>query len=52
MLLSPIFESSVQNAAQVTLASDGVFRDGASLELATVTGTVAGGLTAALTIAV
>ena len=36
--------------AQVTLAA--VFRDGASLELATVTGSVSGGLTAALTIAV
>ena len=46
------YESSVQNAAQVSLASDGVFSDGASLELATVTGTLASGLTAALTIAV
>jgi len=36
----------------VTLASDMVFSDGASLELATMTGTVAGGLTAALTVAV
>jgi len=46
------YESSVQNAAQVSLASDGVFSDGASVELATVTGTLASGLTAALTIAV
>ena len=38
--------------AQVTLASDNVFRDGSSLELATITRSVASGFTAALTIAV
>lgn len=46
------YESSVRNAAQITLATDNVFSDGSSLELATVTGSVAAGLTAALTIAV
>ena len=46
------YESSAQNQSQMTLASDGVFSDGASLELATVTGTVASGLTATLTIAI
>jgi protocatechuate 3,4-dioxygenase beta subunit len=46
------YESSVTNFSQVSLASDMVFSDGASLELATMSGSVAGGLTAALTIAV
>ena len=35
--------SEVRNLAQVSLASDMVFSDGASLELATMTGSVAGG---------
>ena len=46
------YEASIANAAQVTLASDNVFSDGSSLELATITGSVASGFTAALTIAV
>lgn len=46
------YEDSVRHAAQVTLASDSVFRDGSSLELATITGTVAAGFTATLTVAV
>ena len=46
------YEASVRNAAQVTLASDNVFSDGSSLELATVTGGVAEGLTATLSVAV
>ena len=46
------YGNSAANAAQVTLASDGIFSDGATLELATVTGTVAGGLTATLTVAI
>jgi len=46
------YEQSIRNAAQITLASDGVFSDGASLELATTTGDVNGGITATLTIAV
>jgi protocatechuate 3,4-dioxygenase beta subunit len=46
------YEASVRNLAQVSLASDMVFSDGASLELATMTGSVSGGYTAALTVAV
>ena len=46
------YEQSIRNAAQVSLTSDMVFSDGASLELATITGSVAGGLAAALTVAV
>ena len=46
------YASSVTNLAQVSLASDMVFSDGASLELATITGSVTGGMTAALTFAV
>ena len=46
------YESSVTNLRQVTLATDNVFSDGSSLELATVTGSVAGGFAAALTVAV
>ena len=46
------YEASVQNLSQVSLATDNVFSDGSSLELATITGTVGGGLTAALTVAV
>jgi len=46
------YESSAVNQSQITLATDGVFSDGASLELATVTGSAASGLTATLTIAI
>ena len=46
------YESSVTNLSRVTLASDNVFSDGASLELATVGGSASGGMTAALTVAV
>ena len=46
------YEQSVRNQAQVTLATDNVFSDGAALELATVTGTVGSGLTAVLTVAI
>ena len=46
------YEASIANQAQVTLASDNVFSDGATLELATITGSVSGGLTATLTVAV
>ena len=46
------YAGSVQNLSRVSLESDGVFSDGASLELATITGSVAGGLTAALTVAI
>jgi len=46
------YEASVSNLAQVSLATDNVFSDGASLELATISGSVAGGLTATLSVAV
>jgi protocatechuate 3,4-dioxygenase beta subunit len=46
------YEASVRNLSQVSLATDNVFSDGSSLELATVTGSVGGGLTAALTVAI
>jgi protocatechuate 3,4-dioxygenase beta subunit len=46
------YEASVSNMSRVTLATDNVFSDGSSLELATVTGSVEGGFTAALTVAV
>ena len=46
------YEQSIRNAAQVSLTSDMVFSDGSALELATITGSIAGGLTAALTVAV
>ncbi len=46
------YETSVTNLSRVSLATDNVFSDGASLELATVTGSVTGGLTATLTVAV
>ena len=46
------YEASVRNAAQVTLASDNVFRDGSALELATTMGDVASGFTATLTVAI
>jgi protocatechuate 3,4-dioxygenase beta subunit len=46
------YETSVTNLSRVSLATDNVFSDGASLELATITGSVAGGVTATLTVAV
>ena len=46
------YEQSVRNAAQVSLTSDMVFSDGASLELATISGSVASGLISTLTVAV
>lgn len=46
------YEASVRNAAQITLATDGIFSDGASLQLATVTGAVSSGLTATLSVAI
>lgn len=45
------YESSARNQSQVSLASDNVFSDGYQLELATVTGSVASGFTATLTVA-
>lgn len=46
------YSQSITNLSQVSLASDMVFSDGASLELATVTGSVSEGMVASLTIAV
>jgi len=46
------YGNSASNASQISLASDGVFSDGAALELATVTGGVSSGLVASLTVAV
>jgi len=46
------YEASVTNLSQVSLATDNVFSDGSALELATITGSVAAGLTATLTVAV
>lgn len=46
------YETSVSNLSRVTLASDNVFSDGSALELATMSGSVSGGLTATLTVAV
>ena len=46
------YAASITNLSRVTLASDSVFSDGSTLELATITGSVAAGLTAALTVAV
>ena len=46
------YEQSVRNLSQTSLATDNVFSDGYSLQLATVTGTVDGGLTATLTVPV
>ena len=46
------YTGSASNLSQVSLATDNVFSDGASLELATIGGTVTGGLTATLTVAV
>ncbi len=46
------YEQSVTNLSRVSLATDMVFSDGATLELGTISGGVAGGLTATLTVAV
>ena len=46
------YTGSTSNLSQVSLASDNVFSDGSALELATITGSVASGFTATLTVAV
>jgi protocatechuate 3,4-dioxygenase beta subunit len=46
------YEASVTNLSQISLATDNVFSDGAALELATMSGSVDGGLIATLTVAV
>src|SRR5205085_5618391 len=48
----PSYSGSASNLSQVSLASDMVFSDGSSLELATVTGDVSNGFTATLSVAV
>ena len=46
------YEASVTTLSQTSLATDNVFSDGSALELATVSGSVAAGFTATLTVAV
>ncbi len=46
------YEASITNANQITLATDNVFSDGATLQLANMSGSVAAGYTATLTVAV
>ena len=46
------YSSSARNMAQTSLGTDNVFRDGYSLQLATITGTVTGGMTATLNVPV
>jgi protocatechuate 3,4-dioxygenase beta subunit len=46
------YEASVTSFSQITLASDGVFRDGVTLELASVTGDAESGFVATLDVAI
>jgi protocatechuate 3,4-dioxygenase beta subunit len=46
------YESSVKNLSQLTLATDNVFRDGSTLQVATVTGDATKGYTATLTVGI
>jgi len=46
------YNQSITNLAGITLASDNVFSDGASLQLATVTGDISTGMVATLSVAV
>jgi protocatechuate 3,4-dioxygenase beta subunit len=46
------YSASVTNLSRVSLASDNVFSDGAMLQIPTVTGTVADGYAASLTVAI
>lgn len=46
------YSASMRNLAQISLASDSVFRDGYSSQMATVTGDVTSGYTARLTVGV
>lgn len=46
------YATSVQNLSQITLASDNVFSDGVTLQMATVTGDATAGYTSALTVGV
>jgi protocatechuate 3,4-dioxygenase beta subunit len=49
---TPGYESSAANLAQVSLATDAVFSDGLARQIADVTGSVASGFSATLTVAV
>ena len=46
------YSQSVSNLTKVSLASDNVFSDGTDSQLATVTGSIEGGLVATLTVPV
>jgi protocatechuate 3,4-dioxygenase beta subunit len=46
------YSASVSNLAQMSFSTDNVFSDGVSLQLATVTGSVAGGYVATLTVGI
>ena len=46
------YASSTRNLSGISLATDGIFSDGASLELATMSGDVSNGMTATLTVGV
>lgn len=46
------YAASVTTLAQVSLATDNVFSDGSALQLATVSGSVSGDMTATLTVGV
>jgi protocatechuate 3,4-dioxygenase beta subunit len=46
------YSQSITNLAGISLASDNIFSDGASLQLATVTGDVTNGMTATLSVAI
>ena len=46
------YSTSVTNLSRISLSTDGIFSDGYSLELATITGSVAAGLTATLTVGI
>ena len=46
------YSASVTSLSRISLATDGIFSDGYSLELATITGSVAAGLTATLTVGI
>ena len=47
-----LYPASAANQSRITLATDGIFSDGASLELATVTGDVTSGMKATLTVGI
>jgi len=46
------YEASLRNLSQISLSTDNIFRDGADLQLATMTGDSAGGYTAKITVGI